>query len=140
MFVKQRKYNIPAPRLCQCETFEVVFELSEVSEAYERRKRVSHHSGYFDCCYFCLLSAGELGVYLHDHLHLGVLPKDSGVRLSVPRRRLLAELLEHIGLCHCLHGVSIDLLRGTSRSGYWKSCIPETGNKKKKKSCSEAFE
>lgn len=57
----------------------------------------------------CLLSAGELGVYLHDNLHPGVLPEDSGVRLSVPRRCLLTELLEHLGLCHRLHGVSFDL-------------------------------
>lgn len=71
--------------------------------------KVSHHSDYFFFLFFFLLSTGELGVYLHDHLHPGVLPEDSGVRLSVPRRRLLAELLEHTGLCHRLHGVSLDL-------------------------------
>lgn len=57
----------------------------------------------------CFLSAGEFGVYLPDHFHPRVLFEDSGIWLSVPRRRLFTELLEHIGLCHRLHGVRWDL-------------------------------
>lgn len=55
----------------------------------------------------CFLSfaSGEFGVYLPDHIHIGVLSEDSGVWVCVPRRSLFKELLEHIGLCHRLHGV-----------------------------------
>lgn len=51
------------------------------------------------------LSAGESGIYLHDYLHIRVLSEDSSVWVGVPWRRLFTELLEHIRLCHRLHGV-----------------------------------
>lgn len=57
------------------------------------------------CDHFLSVTAGKSGVYLPDHLHVRVLLEDSGVRVCVPRRGLFTELLEHIGLCHCLHGV-----------------------------------
>lgn len=52
----------------------------------------------------CFL-AGESGVHLPGHFHSGVLPKDSSIWAFVPWRSLFTKLLEHIRLCHCVHGV-----------------------------------
>ena len=66
-------------------------------------KVMSFLKSNFRVCFY--LSSGEPGVYLHDYLHIRVLSQDSGVRVGVPWRRLFTELLEHIRLCHRLHGV-----------------------------------
>lgn len=52
------------------------------------------------CC-----AAGEPGVHIFGHFHSGVLPEDNSIRIVISRRCIFAELLEHTGLCHRVHGV-----------------------------------